>query len=360
MAFVEKLPMDVGESKNIHPGMLPSPSHDLGVIDVVATSIKGTQYLSSAVGAAGITTVAATAGIGVVLAVAAVAWTMIRNHQAEVKANRRAREARWQAFYETGITLINEVYGSTEDFDWSHAHNPDEGFGQYYGLGAQFYFWRGGTPRDPNMSDEDFRAQLLSTIKGYGLDPTRIMGYENVALNEELNPRADFVAKPEKILTTKEILIGFGYSTDEINKITFKDSLILFYGAVMIDLPNLKTEQEAKVLMDEIDMFLKVAGLDSAKFFKAANPSSIPDPTGAQSTVSQQSVIIPISSMTPTVPEIPPPTGAISVSTTLPVSEEELKVLVAGMPSWGWFLLAGMGISLLLGGKKRNLRERRK
>jgi len=358
MAFVEKLPMDVGESKNIHPGMLPSPSHNLGAIDVVATSIKGTQYLSSAVGAAGITTMAATAGIGVVLAIAAVAWTMIRNHQAEVKAHRHAREARWQAFYETGIALINEVYGSTKNFDWSYAHNPDEGFGQYYGLGAQFYFWRGGTPRDPNMSDEDFRAQLLSTIKGYGLDPTRIMGYENVALNEELNPQTDFVAKPEKILTTKEILLGVGYTNDDIGKATYEEPFDWLYGFFLIDLPNIKTEQEAKILMDEVDISLKTAGLDSAKFFKAANPSSIPDPTGAQATVSQQPVVISVSSTSPTVPEIPSPTGAIPVSTTIPVSEEGLKVLVAGMPSWGWFLLAGMGISLLLGGKKKETERR--
>ena len=110
--------------------------------------------------------------------------------------------------------------------------------------------------------------------------------------------------------------------------------------------------------MDEVDISLKTAGLDSAKFFKAANPSSIPDPTGAQATVSQQPVIIPISSTTPTVPEIPSPTGVIPVSTTIPVSEEGLKVLVAGMPSWGWFLLVGMGISLILGGKKKETERR--
>jgi len=355
MAFVEKLPMDVGEYKNIHPGTLPLPSRDLGAIDVVVTSARVVSTGVSAMGASGVITAGLTAGIGIVIAVVLVVWTLISNNQKRVKARRKARRARWEAFYETGISLINEVYGSTKDFDnigWSHAHNSHGVFGEYYGLGAQFYFWRGGdVKRDPSMSEEDFRVQLLSTIKGYGLDPTRIMGYDNVALSEEFNPQTDFVAKPEKILTVKEILLGMGYTNEDILKVTYEEPFDWLYGFFLIDLPNIKTEQEAKILIDEVDISLKTAGLDSAKFFKAANPSSIPDPTGASATVSQQPVVIPISGTSPTVPEIPTPTGAILVPTTVPVSGEGLKVLVAGMPSWGWFLLAGMGISLLLKGK---------
>jgi len=359
MAFVDKLPIDAGELRNIHPGTLPLPSHDLGVIDVVNTTIRTSQYAVSAVGAAGVTTAAVTAGVGVVLVVAAIVWNLIKNHQAVVKAKRRARRTRWQAFYDTGIALINEVYGSTKDFDWSHAHHPDVGFGEYYSLGATFYWWQGGTERrDPSTSAEGFREQVVNSLKGWGLEPTRIMGYDNVALSEELNPQTDFVAKPEKILTTKEILLGIGYTNDDIGQATYEEPFSWLYDFFLIDLPNVKTEQEAKILMDEVDISLKTAGLDSAKFFKAANPSSVPDPTGAQATVAQQPVIIPVSSTTPTVPEIPSPTGAVLLPSTIPVSEEGLKVLVAGMPSWGWFLLAGIGISLLLGGKKKETERR--
>jgi hypothetical protein len=252
------------------------------------------------------------AGIGIALAAASAIWSMVSSHQAEVKANRQAREARWEAFYETGVAVINEVYGSTQDFDeigWSRAHSEDEGFGQYYGLGAEFYFWSGGTvKRDPNMTPEDFRVELLTTIKNYGLDPTRIMGYANVGLDEQLNPQTDFVAYPEKILTTKEVLIGAGYSADEINKITFKDPLTLFYDAVIIDLPNVKTDSESESLLYSIDLYLRSMGLDPNTFSK---------------------------------------------KTDLPSEVKVEGVSQAGMPSWGWIVIAGIALSAFLGKKSK-------
>ena len=334
MAFVDKLPMDMEESRNIHPGFLPQPYNDLGVIDVVNTSISVARVGVGAAGSAGLIAGAATLGVGLILTVVSLIYSWITSNQARVRAHRRARAAKWQAFYETGVVLIKEVYGSTQDFDiigWSHAHNSHGVFGQYYELGKHFYFWRGGEYRDLSISQEGFRQLLLNIIKGYGLDPTRIMGYENVGLDEELNPKTEFVAFPEKILTAKEILIGSGYSTDEINRITFMDSLTLFYDAVMIDLPNLKTEDEAKSLLNEIDVYLSSMELDPSIFFKKAT-SALPSPQASQSTVAKQPVTI----LSSEVPKVEAP-----------------QVLQAGMPIWGWIVISGIALSAFLGEKHK-------
>lgn len=370
MAFVSKLPMVVEESRNIHPRTLPHPpGSSLGKLDPVSTGIQAAETISSTVASLapsgsiigvnvgggvvlGLSTIAL-AGVGLALAVVSIIYNLIMNNQKKVEAMRQARHLRWEAFYENGIALINEVYGSTKDFDragWSRAHSTDEGFGEYYGLGAQFYWWKGGgSHRDLSITEEGFRELLLSTIKGYGLDPTRIMGYQNVGLDEELNPENS--AFPEKVLTAKEILVGAGYSPDQINNITLEDPLALLYDVVVIDFPKVKTEDEAKLLLNNIDIFLSSMGLDSSIFFKKVNASSLPAPTNSGATVVQQPVQVVTSQVDPSIPQtqsIPTPTAAPTIPIVASAAPEPLA---AGMPIWGWILIGGIALSGILRGK---------
>lgn len=118
--------------------LLPGPSHrvSLGALDPLTIGTKVANLAVSYAASTGIITSALATGVGAALAVVVVVYSFVSANQARVKAARRAREARWEAFYQLGVGLITDVYGSTKDFSWSHAHDSDIGFGEYYSLGA--------------------------------------------------------------------------------------------------------------------------------------------------------------------------------------------------------------------------------
>ena len=291
-------------------------SAEAGAIAVETTTVAAEGAVGTTIG---ISTAALTAGIGIAFTVIILAYQLIMANQKKVAANRAARHLRWDQFYAMGVYLINDVYGPDADLDlgWSHAHNADEGFGEYYSLGAMYYWFTGGTERRsclPDDSWDDCRIQCLNYIKSLGLDPTRIMGFENVMIEEEFD-KTGFVSVPEKILTGKEALISLGYSADTINKVTNRETFAIMYDIFFIDLKDVSTEDEAKYTMNQIDIVLTSMGLDPVVFNNAINQQ-------------KQSV-----------------TG----KTPSPIAS---SILSAGMPSWGWIIIAGIAVTALAGIKK--------
>lgn len=302
---------------------LPTRYHSFGAFDVFTSVTRVANLATSYVASAGIITAGLAAGIGIALAIVTVIYSFVTAHQKRVKALREAREARWLAFYNLGVGLITDIYGSTKDFEWSHAHDSDVGFGEYYSLGAMFYWWTGGTShRDPSWTPEDFRQYLLEFLISRGLEPTRFMGYENVALDEELNNETDFVHPAEKKVTAKEILIGFGYSQEQFAAIISDEPLLWIHDAFEVDLPNFTEEGQATTFINDVTLALKTLGLDPAIF---------------QNKVSSL------------IAEDKAKSGAAAATST--------SALTASMPTTGWIVIAGIGAVALFGGKKIKRRK---
>jgi hypothetical protein len=308
---------------------LPGPSYHIsfGVLDPLITGTRVINLATSYVASAGIITSALATGVGAALAVVVVVYSFVTSHQAEVKARRKAREARWEAFYQFGIGLITDVYGSIKDFEWSHAHDPDSGWGEYYNVGAMFYYWSQGAG-DPIDTPEDKRFNLISYLVTEGLEPTRFLGYENVALDESLDAQIDFVHRAEKKVTAKEILMGFGYTAGQLAAITDEEPLIWLYDSFQIDLPNLSSSDQAQIFLNDVTLSLSLMGLDSSMF---------------QNKVSEIS-----SKGFKTEP------SAASTSSPLTAS---LSPLTASLSSSGGILIIGMAAVALLGMKKSRRRK---
>lgn len=268
---------------------LPGPAHHIGFgqisLDPLVTGTRVVSLATTYAASAGIITSGLATGVGAVLAAVVVVYSFVTSHQAEVKARRKAREARWEAFYQFGIGLITDVYGSIKDFEWSHAHDPDSGWGEYYNVGAMFYYWSQGAG-DPIDTPEDKRFNLVSYLVGEGLEPTRFLGYENVALDESLDAQRDFVHRAEKKITAKEILMGFDYTAGQLATITDEEPLVWLYDSFQIDLPNLSGSDQAQIFLNDVSLSLSLMGLDPSLFqnkvstissegFKKAEPSAV-------------------------------------------------------------------------------------
>ena len=293
-------------------------TQNFGAVEPVSIATKAINVSVSVGAAAGVLTTALATGVGIALAVVTIVWSLISSHQAKIKAARQARHMRWMAFYQTGIGVITDVYGSTKYFDeegWSHEHDPGSEFGEYYALGALFYWWSGGTSkRDPYTTQEDYRVMLLNYVKAIGLDPTRILGYDNVAIDEEFNPQTDLVAKGEKILTAKEALGGLGYSSDQISK-TNETEMPFVYDLLMIDLPNVSESNQAESIVNDIDFLLMASGLDPKVFHN-------------------------------------------TIESEMGLKSKSDGILTAGLPSWGILATIGIAVSALFGIKSKKSRKK--
>jgi len=227
-------------------------------------------------------------GIGIALAAVAVAYQLISNHQAKVKAKRRAREARVKAFYDIGKSLIYEIYGVGIP-GWSHSVDTTYP-GQYAKVGAHFYYWsnvssiyekeRAKGVSEKKLADrekkvEERRTKIVGIIKSFGLDPTRFMGAANVRANEELHLMNDFVAEPERALVAKEALDFFGYELSTVDALDQAWSVRLF--DMINTMGKVKTEGDAAKVKYDIENHLRLVGLDPLRFFQETT-STLPSP----------------------------------------------------------------------------------
>ena len=186
-----------------------------------------------------------------------------------------------------------------------------------------------GDPKEEN------RKRLVDFLRSLGYNPTRFVGPEKVFPEEELPPKK---ANPaEKVLTLQGLLKFGNYAQDRIANIPSEFG-VKFYDAIF-SLGDVTTDEEVMTIAVRIENLCLDEGFNPIPFFKAAfyGETQVPLPTGSSSeTVAQVSYSAPESE-----------------GPTLQAEPEIVSLMGAGMPTWGWFLVAGIALSLFSGKDKK-------
>jgi hypothetical protein len=196
--------------------------------------------------------------VGLALTALKVVYSFVTGNRKKRKAIREARRQLALAFNQIGTELIRQTYGMQIP-EWS-----TELYGNYHKLGQLFYYWR------KNPENETNRKELVTYLKNWGIEPSRIMGGEFVKDNEMLNYEEEYVCGPEKYLTGKEALIDLGYTEEQLAHLPYD-----FFVRAFDIINNIRlaiTEEQALLIKRDLENHLKSGGLDPLVVFKTVEP----------------------------------------------------------------------------------------
>lgn len=268
----------------------------ISIVGAAAEAAVTTGLVTGAAALGVLGVVAAAAGyIGIVLVVIYVIYSLIMGNQAKVRMYRKIRMMKRERMKEIGVYLIDQVYGMAIpgwSFEAGQQMQPPYTIGEYYDLGSSFYGWSQMEPEDPEY--EPRRKFIAIFLRDRGLDPTRIMGFDNVKEGEHLLIMETWVALPERILLTKESLQYLGYESSMVDNLS-NDFLIRMFDMIK-SMGRVKTEEQAVLIKKDIEDWLISASLDPRIFFQKgateAGIASVPSPINSK-TISPQSSLLP-------------------------------------------------------------------
>jgi hypothetical protein len=225
--------------------------------------------------------------IGLALVVVSVVYNLIMGRINETKINRMMRSIRREIMRNTGVELIDNIYGMAIP-GWRFGFEKEENYGEYVNLGGMFTAWS----KSPlaSIQGKELGRNLARWLRDHGLDPTRFMGGDNVSDEDGLKIMEMWVALPERILISKEALNFLGYEFSRIDGIDNEFHIRMF--DMIKSMGRVKTEDQAVLVKKDIEDWLISRSLDPKIFFgKATN--TLPSPTNSAMTVSPTPALLP-------------------------------------------------------------------
>jgi len=266
--------------------------------------------------------------IGIPLAIAGLVYSLFASKKAKKQAEERAQRAYIAALIKAVKEFMAKI-GYREnllEFDQEFA-------------GSFLDIWN----RYMQTKSEGDRKAIVDLLRNNGFDPTRFVGGDNVRAGEKLSPEQ--ANNAEKHLTTRDFLISIGYPVSIISTVSGNFGIGVYNEIVAFG--KVTTEDEALGIKIQLEDLFIDEGINPFQLYKVAIygeaywPYTTTQVTQAQIIYGAQPEDILIDQGISPLSEYLQGEG-ISKASLFP------SLSLASMPVWGWVLLAGGALSLLM------------